>query len=184
VCEGLFAFRVLQSRQAARVIGFEPSLANVRYTRIAARDNGVSDRITIEPLAVSNKSGHVTFVESSGHPDSHSIRVQDGPASQDTVECVSLDDYCSAHKLSLTPRDLIKVDAEGSDFDVLRGAERLIRTGSPQIAVTTYHRQNHAAQMVEWLKQVQPAYRLRLKGFSFWTPKPTPVLLQAALNEN
>jgi hypothetical protein len=30
------------------------------------------------------------------------------------------------------------------------------------------------------LRQLEPRYRLRLKGFSFWTERPRPVLLQAA----
>ncbi len=182
-CEGLFAFRVLKARQAARVICFEPSAATVRYTQMAAEANGVADRLTLETLAVSKTSGRVSFVEEGGRPDSHSIQVDRPPGNGAMVECVSLDDYCKAHGLSLTSRDLIKIDAEGSDLDVLLGAERLIRTGSPQIAVTTYHKPDHAFQIVDWLKDLQPRYRMRLKGFSSWTPQPVPVLLQAAMPE-
>ncbi|HYG34973.1 MAG TPA: FkbM family methyltransferase, partial [Clostridia bacterium] len=149
--------------------------------RKAAEANGVAARLTVEPLAVSKTSGCVSFVEVSGKPDGHSIQANQGAASGATVKCVSLDDYCAAHQLVLTSRDLIKIDAEGSDFDVLLGAERVIRAGSPQIAVTTYHKPNDAFEIVDWLKRIQPAYRMRLKGFSSWTAKPTPVLLQAAL---
>jgi FkbM family methyltransferase len=177
-CEGLFAFRVLKEKRAARVICFEPSAANVRYARLAAEANGLGNRITFEPVAVSKTSGRVRFLEEPAKPDSHSIQAGDGPGT--SVECVSLDDYCAAHQLTLGRRDLIKVDAEGADLDVLLGAERSIRQGAPQLAVTTYHKEQHAAEMVEWLRRVQPAYRLRLKGFASWTPKPTPVLLQAA----
>ncbi len=181
ICEGLFAFRILRARQAARVIGFEPSTATVAYTRRAAEENGVADRLTVESLAVGKSSGRVLFCEQEGRPDSHSIQAEPGGTGGPSVECVSLDDYCSARRLKLTSRDLIKIDAEGSDFDVLQGAERLIREGSPQIAVTTYHREQHALEIAAWLKQIQPRYRMRLKGFSAWTPKPLPVLLQAAL---
>jgi hypothetical protein len=76
---------------------------------------------------------------------------------------------------------LIKIDAEGFDFDILLGAERIIRSGNPQISVTTYHQDSHAEEIVNWLKGIQPKYHLRLKGFSSWTDKPRPVLLQAAL---
>jgi hypothetical protein len=48
------------------------------------------------------------------------------------------------------------------------------------VAVTTYHADAHARDMVEWLRALQPRYRLRLKGFSFWTPRPRPVLLLAS----
>ncbi len=179
-CEGLFAFRVVKEGRARRVICFEPSAANVRYARQAAEANGLADRITFEQMAVSKASGRVRFVEQSDKPDSHSIQPGDGPGC--SVECVALDDYCAGHQLKLGNRDLIKIDAEGSDFDVLLGAERQIRNGAPQIAVTTYHKPEHASQIVDWLRQVQPAYRLRLKGFASWTPRPNPVLLQAAVD--
>ena len=177
-CEGLFAFRVLKERQAAKVICFEPSARTARYTRMAAEVNGVADRMIVETKAVGKTSGPVNFSEDGGSPDGHHIQAGGGGA---TIECVALDDYCAARGLKLTPRDLIKIDAEGSDFDVLLGAERLIREGSPQISVTTYHKPEHAFEIVEWLKKIQPAYRMRLKGFASWTPQPTPVLLQAAL---
>jgi hypothetical protein len=34
--------------------------------------------------------------------------------------------------------------------------------------------------MIAWLREIRPDYSLRLKGFSFWTAKPRPVLLQAS----
>ena len=178
-CEGLFAFRVVRQNCAARVICFEPSVTNIRYARQAAEANGVAERVRFEPVAVSRFSGKVGFLEQTDKPDSHSVQAAEGPGA--TVDAVSLDDYCATHELKLGARDLIKVDAEGSDFAVLLGAERLIRSGAPQIAVTTYHKPEHAAQMVDWLKRVQPQYRLRLKGFASWTRTPTPVLLQAAM---
>ncbi|MBT6790066.1 MAG: hypothetical protein HOA45_10430, partial [Verrucomicrobia bacterium] len=76
--------------------------------------------------------------------------------------------------------DLIKADAEGADLDVLLGAEEQIRNGAPQLAITTYHVDDHAERMIAWLREIRPDYSLRLKGFSFWTTKPRPVLLQAS----
>ena len=96
------------------------------------------------------------------------------------IEAVSLDEYVRRAGLRLGPHDLVKVDAEGADWDVLRGAEGLIREHAPQIAVTTYHTDRHAYEITAWLRSVQPRYRLRLKGFSYWTPTPRPVLLQAS----
>ena len=75
---------------------------------------------------------------------------------------------------------IIKAAAEGADLDVLLGAGEQIRNGAPQLAITTYHVDDHAERMIAWLRQTRPDYRLRLKGFSFWTAKPRPVLLQAS----
>ena len=35
-------------------------------------------------------------------------------------------------------------------------------------------------KMIAKLRDIRPEYRLRLKGLSFWTTKPRPVLLQAS----
>ncbi len=179
-CEGLFAFRLLKQRQAARVISFEPAQASVRYTRLAAEANGVAAGLTVEPIAVGRHSGRVSFVQEPSRPEAYHVSATGAAGAGAAVDCVSLDDYCAARQLVLTPRDLIKIDAEGSDFDVLLGAERVIRAGKPQIAVTTYHKPQHVFEMVDWLRKIEPAYRLRVKGFSSWTPTPVPVLLQAA----
>lgn len=176
-CEGLFACRLAKAALARRVICFEPSSQMAALIRRSAEENGVGPRITVEALAVCDRSGPVGF---QAGPNALAGAVQRNGPAQTSVEAVSLDDYCRAHGLSLTPRDLIKVDAEGMDAEVLRGAEELIRAGRPQIAVTTYHCDQHCFDILAWLKQVQPAYRLRLKGFAFWTTPPRPVLLQAA----
>jgi FkbM family methyltransferase len=179
-CEGLFAFRLLKSGLARRVIAFEPFPAMADLLREGARFNGLGAELQHEPFAVAARSGRVGFRTDLG-ADSSQV-VEDPPADFPgvRVEAVSLDDYVARTGLKLGPGDLLKVDAEGADWDVLKGAEQLIREHAPQVAVTTYHTDRHAAEITEWLRAVQPKYRLRLKGFAYWTPVPRPVLLQAS----
>jgi FkbM family methyltransferase len=176
-CEGLFAFRCLRQYAVAQVVAFEPSPVMATLLRRGAEANGIAGRLRIEPRAVGAVTGSVRF---NTQPGAESGRIDDATPGGQDVPCVRLDDFCREAGLALTARDLIKIDAEGADFDVLRGAEGLIRSAAPQVAVTTYHCDEHAAQIVTWLRAVQPAYRLRLKGFSFWTPHPRPLLLLAA----
>jgi FkbM family methyltransferase len=180
-CEGLFAYRILKQGQARKVICFEPSERTAAYTRLGAEVNGLSDQIYVETLAVGRASGRIRFLEGDA-PDANRVELNlADPTPGPMVRVVSLDDYCSDQGITLSSRDLIKIDAEGADVDVLKGAERLIRSSSPQIAVTTYHNETHASEIVEWLRCVQPAYSFRLKGFSLWGGSPRPVLLQAAV---
>lgn len=176
-CEGLFAFRCLRGGLAREVIAFEPSPVMSALLRRGAAANGVAERLRVEALAVGAHGGTVRFDPA---PGAEGGRLDAHAATGLEVPCTTLDEYCRRHGLSLTAEDLIKVDAEGADFDVLRGAEELIRAAAPQLAVTTYHCDEHAEQIVDWLRLVQPAYRLRLKGYAFWTPRPRPLLLQAS----
>lgn len=178
-CEGLFAFRVLKSRLVRRVICFEPSAAMADLLQRAARENGVEARVKIEPIALGGKTGP-TYFQTGPTSDAGAVSTSPGSAGETKIPMMTIDDYCKTNGLELGRTDLIKIDAEGSDLDVLFGARETIRRGAPQIAVTTYHEPRHAEQMIEFLREIQPKYSFRLKGFSFWTPLPNPVLLQAS----
>lgn len=185
-CEGLFAYRTLRQGLAAKVICFEPSERTADYLRRGATMNAVEDRLITEVMAVSHQSGRVGFAEGDSPTANRIVSENDGALTKQ-IPAVTLDQYCAQHRLVLGPRDLIKVDAEGADFDVLRGAEQLIRQGKPQITVTTYHLEAHAREILTYLRSIQPAYRFRLKGLTRFGPvhdsegsRLRPVLLQAA----
>jgi FkbM family methyltransferase len=181
-CEGLFAYRALKEGCASEVICFEPAKRTAQLTRDAAVENGFAGRIRVEEFAVGKQSGPVRFVFGDS-ATSHRVEKLTGDSAagkDEVVQCITLDEYCASKNLRLCSEDLIKIDAEGFDFDILLGAERIIREGAPQISVTTYHKDSHVDEIVGWLKQLRPDYKLRLKGFSHWTDRPRPVLLQAS----
>jgi FkbM family methyltransferase len=179
-CEGLFAFRSLKECLAKHVICFEPSGRMAALLQRGSEVNGLTDGVTIEPSGVGSQTGQARMV-TGDNPDAGYLEYLPGGESHaDAVPVTSIDDYCCSHHLALGPGDLIKADAEGADLDVLLGAVEQIRNGAPQLAITTYHVDEHAERMIAWLREIRPDYSLRLKGFSFWTDKPRPVLLQAS----
>lgn len=179
-CEGLFAFRLLRQGLARHVTCFEPFPSMASLLRESAALNGLANRIEVEEQAVCNHSGEVGFRTNLGSDSSQVI--QDPPAGfrGARVRSIRIDDWLASRRQRLQRGDLLKIDAEGADLDVLQGAERTLREDAPQVAVTTYHQDDHAHRIHAWLRSVQPNYRFRLKGFSFWTPHPRPVLLQAS----
>ena len=179
-CEGLFAFRAIKERLAKRLVCFEPSERMAALLHRGAKANSLADGIEIERSGVGSKSGQARMI-AGDNPDAGYLEyLPSGESHADAVPVTSIDDYCRSHQLALGPGDLIKADAEGADLDVLLGAEEQIRNGAPQLAITTYHVDDHAERMIAWLREIRPDYTLRLKGFSFWTAKPRPVLLQAS----
>jgi predicted LPLAT superfamily acyltransferase len=60
--------------------------------------------------------------------------------------------------------DYIKADLEGYEVEMLRGASKTIKSFSPKIAITTYHRYDHADKIVRLLKDINPKYKIKLKG--------------------
>ena len=180
-CEGLFAIRMLTNNLVSRVVCFEPSPHSAELLERSGQRYKILDRMTIERCAVGKTSQDVFFTNSETAEGNHVVHK---PTSTTTkVRQVSIDDFCLSQNLELDVKDLIKIDAEGSDLDVLLGAEQRIRKRGPQIAVTTYHNPIHAMVIVEFLKSVQPNYRIRIKGTTVFRPNetPRPVLLQASL---
>lgn len=189
-CEGLFAYRLLKQNVCRKVICFEPGEVMATLLWRGAVENGVADRLKVEPAAVAQTSGPVKLTNE-GRPDACRIesygdseKPSDAETGKDELKsdayAVCLDDYLSNHKIQLQPNDLIKVDAEGADWEVIQGASQTIARDRPQIAVTTYHADEHAESIAGLLKNLNPDYQFRLKGFSHWTSRPRPVLLQAS----
>jgi FkbM family methyltransferase len=177
-CEGLFAFRMAKNNEPLKVHCFEPSQIMSSLIQEGAVFNEVSESVFVHREALLDQPGYVKF-KASESPDAGMVV----PCTANDVEAISsnsLDHFCKETGLVLTQNDLIKIDAEGSDFDVLKGARHVIETCRPQIAVTTYHKDDHAESIYRWLKDLDLGYNFRLKGFSFWTSKPRPVLLQAS----
>ena len=178
-CEGLFALRLLKEKRCDRIVCFEPLATMAQLIRRAARENHVENQLKVESLAASDQSGPVMLVATE-NPDACRIERCEGAPSKADATAVRLDDYLKENQLKLSPKDLIKIDAEGADLAVLEGASRTIREHHPQIAVTTYHADHHVSKIARLLRELNPGYRFRLKGFSHWTTKPRPVLLQAS----
>ena len=190
-CEGLFAYRLLKQNACRKVICFEPGEVMATLLWRGAVENGVADRLKVEPAAVAQTSGPVKLTAEEGRPDAY--RIESCGGLEDSLDAeteknewesdayaVCLDDYLSNHKIQLQSNDLIKVDAEGADLEVIEGASQTIARDRPQIAVTTYHADEHTESIAGLLKNLNPDYQFRLKGFSHWTSHPRPVLLQAS----
>ena len=178
-CEGLFAFRLLKANQCRKVICFEPLPAMATLIEQAAEELGISDGLVVETRAASDLNGPVRLV-ATDNPDACHIEPCDSKPEKADAQSVRLDDYLREKGLQLNEHDLIKVDAEGADLSVIEGASESIKKYRPQIAVTTYHDDSHVSAISQKLKALNPDYRFRLKGFSHWTTRPRPVLLQAS----
>ena len=179
-CEGLFAFRTLRQGLAKRVICFEPSEKMASLLKRGTEVNGLTSRISIEQIGVGNQTGMARMITGKNPDADHMEYLLDEATHPDAIPAITIDHYCQQNEIEFDKNDLIKADAEGADLDVLFGAEDQIRRNAPQIAITTYHVDDHAERMIDWLRQIQPEYKLRLKGLSFWTTYPRPVLIQAS----
>ena len=109
---------------AGRVFAFEPAPEARRGLERHVALNGLDDRIVVRPEAMSETEGTVRFRASGPHGDNRIMKIDgDDAADRIDVATTSIDTFC--RERNLQPR-FIKVDVEGAELDVLRGARATI----------------------------------------------------------
>lgn len=133
------AYEGLYAVAASRIMGgtgwvviFEPSQRERRIIRANVLLNRVSG--SIEPFAVSSDNGHgKLFVVTRGRTTMNSLRLPPDQASirEELVQTVTIDEYCKRHEISHI--DWLKVDVEGGEMDLFKGACRVLQNSRPII---------------------------------------------------
>jgi FkbM family methyltransferase len=110
------------------IVAFEPGAAADLIGRNLAV-NHLADRVLLELVAVSDRSGEAVLYGEPDHPeDNHLIRRNvDRPFVTKVVPTISLDGYAEGR--GIEPPLVVKVDTQGAEWEVWAGMRRLIERG-------------------------------------------------------
>jgi FkbM family methyltransferase len=157
---------------AGAVHAFEPCAATLRRLRANLALNGV-EHVTTERLALSSIDGGILSLNlypdgysawnTAGRPvmfsrDRPAERVE--PIGREEVPTATLDAWASRHRVARI--DFLKIDVEGAETDVLRGAAQLLAAG--RIACVQFE---VSRQMVAGMGRAAPDPFDLLRGFGY-----------------
>ena len=157
---GTYTYSLLKAVGKQGVVySFEPN----PVIAMQLRKNLKQPNVIIENLAVSNATEDKIFYRhTKGCGPTSSLEFFDvldraGELEEVTVKCVTLDSFCRSHNLS---PDLIKIDVEGHEFNVIKGAESTIRSHRPYIVFEFIEQFWEEKNIKKIFELLSPAYHL------------------------
>jgi FkbM family methyltransferase len=131
-------FSIIAARMlgvSGHVFAFEPVDAIYRILCKNIELNGLNNLVTPIKLACFSAPGEMAMTQS--EEPSKSYLSCSETANTEKVSMTTLDDFVEQRGISVV--DCIKIDAEGSDFEVIRGARRTIERCRPAVILETDH---------------------------------------------
>ena len=137
-----------------RVFAFEPTAESREYLRQNIALNGYEDRITVVPMVAGERPGQVEFYQRASdstntlfRPSSERIGFSSVTVEMTTLDATMLEAGGTA--------SVVKIDVEGAEFSVLRGAELIMAARTRiffEIHPYAWAEAGHSGtELVEWL---------------------------------
>ncbi|MBB3206293.1 FkbM family methyltransferase [Rhodopirellula rubra] len=125
---GTISNEVGRARSNARIYSFEPQPDMARLVALSATKNGLSN-ITVFEAAVGDHCGTVIL-----HKPAHTLHASTKSVStghEERIECPLITIDAMVASGQLPPPDVVKIDVEGGELDVLKGAEQTLQENMP-----------------------------------------------------
>lgn len=118
-----------------RAVCFEPGVDNARLLAMNATLNGLTDRMAIHPIALSDREGSAVLARSAHNSGDHRVATGaplSGSVTED-VRLARLDTLVADGTLDLQGVGLVWIDVQGHEPFVLAGAGSVLEAGLPLV---------------------------------------------------
>jgi len=140
------------------IYAFEPDTRNFKKLSLYA-ENENRAKVIAYNYAAFDKNESVEFI-SSGNRNSSKDGTNSYKSKTVSVEARRLDSIISH-------ADFIKYDVEGAEYEALIGSERIIKSTSPDLLVSMYHKSEDMYTLPITVKKLNPNYRLFLRRLPY-----------------
>ena len=145
-------------RGAKKIYAFEIDHDNIKCLKTNIENFNLEQKIEVVEKAVGNSTGFIHYTPVQGN-------IAAGRISNDLegvydVMVTTVDQFCEDK--GVIP-NFIKFDIEGAELNALLGAENIIRTHYPKLAICIYHELSHRWEIPILLHAMAPDYKFYLK---------------------
>jgi len=164
-------FTLLASKKvgnSGRVIAVEAEAGNFNQLKKNLELNAIKNVVPVN-IALSDLNGRKDFFIAKGS-GCHSFFTNPGQEVVDKIKIKvkSLDSLME--EMHLEKIDLLKIDTEGAELEILRGARRtLLRNPNMKMVIAAYHFPKETAEVAEYLRELNFSPRVVPGGFSLVT---------------
>jgi len=137
-----------------RIYAFEPDPAGYQKSleTLSSLSEISSEKVELVNKGLSDKSGYEEFPAIYGNGENEN---------KINVEVVRLDEY-----LCGKPVTFIKMDVDGAEMKVLKGALNTIKRHRPRLAVCIYHKYQDIYEIMSYILSLVPEYKCYIRHYS------------------
>jgi FkbM family methyltransferase len=146
---------------------FEILPENLELLNETAKLNGVSELFQPVQLGLGSKAAKQKLIRRKGAShamdamlQAEHLEIPEGWELICDVPVCSIDEYVKENSLNPT---LIKLDVEGSEFDVISGALETIRRFKPLLLISVYHNPRDFFEIKPMVSQANPDYKFKFR---------------------
>ncbi|HEY0904794.1 MAG TPA: FkbM family methyltransferase [Marmoricola sp.] len=141
---GSFTVALAQALPKAHIWAYEASPTTAEYLHASVRASGLGDRVDVRPEALAAAGGEIVLHDA-GVASPLSSTTKHSGATTVTVPCVTIAD--AFVRCGGSP-DLVKIDAEGVEYDLLLLSEPGLWTGVRRIVLEYHEVEGHTPDQV------------------------------------
>ncbi len=157
----VFEFLKKTNKRFSSIFAFELDKNNFKQMNLAINklDINLKKKIKLYNLGLLDEENIVYYDTSGSGMGSTFINTIN--AAQDSGKTVRLSDKLKNERVTY-----IKMDIEGSEVRALSGAEEIIKTQKPKLAICVYHKPEHLWEIPLYIKSIVPDYNVFFRHHS------------------
>jgi len=154
---GFFSYYAI-TKNAREVYAFEP---NPYVFEILKKHAEMwSDKIKPFEIALYSSNGFQELLIPNPLAGWSTLAPKEREGEKVKVKTMTLDSFCKEYNVERV--DFIKIDAEGSEREIIKGAKETIKKFKPRMAITAYHLPDNKKVIPELVLSIRDDYKFKL----------------------